>query len=500
MKNKLKKGLVISLSLTIVSSFLGFVVNKVFVSSLGIENLGLIKLFNQVVFYLAILDMGLATAATVALYKPLSINDNRKVSIVFNTISIFYRKISIYVIILGILLTPSVVWLVNSSDYYYVSFYWILNVLIASLNYSLSKYSILFLADQKFVFVKLVTLGSLVIEKSVQVLVLMIFKSLTLYISISFLGFLLKYFLFRSELKKSYNLVSCTELDKSLKTSTSQLVFHKLSHIIIYNSDLVIISKFLSLSVVGVYSSYLMLSNLIVTIMGIVHSLLDPVLGKIVVEKEVFYNEKLFFSMLKLSLFLSGFVFCVLYSFGNDFVTLWLGKDFLLEDLSLFLISLVVCVEIVKWPIEVYKYKYGYFKDIYSPIIEVSLNLIISLTLVSNIGLNGVILGTIISGVIVSFFIKPYLLFKYCFNRSFFSYFSSFVVDSALCFFISSFIVFYLPSVWGPISSSTWGSFLISIISSALLMCSLFVFVYLIFPKNRQSYVTFLNFLRENNR
>ena len=59
-----------------------------------------------------------------------------------------------------------------------------------------------------------------------------------------------------------------------------------------------------------------------------------------------------------------------------------------------------------------------FWYDRYKPILESIINLGASIYLVSKIGIEGVILGTIISSVLTCFLIEPYVLYKFGFKRS----------------------------------------------------------------------------------
>lgn len=67
----MKKEIIINLILTILISFIGFQ-NKYFIQYIGIEILGIMKLFSQFLQYLNIIEMGIGNASTFALYKPLA--------------------------------------------------------------------------------------------------------------------------------------------------------------------------------------------------------------------------------------------------------------------------------------------------------------------------------------------------------------------------------------------------------------------------------------------
>ncbi|MGL4509647.1 MAG: lipopolysaccharide biosynthesis protein, partial [Cetobacterium sp.] len=84
---------------------------------------------------------------------------------------------------------------------------------------------------------------------------------------------------------------------------------------------------------------------------------------------------------------------------------------------------------------ETFKITSGFFDDVYSPFLEGVLNLIFSLILVKTIGLNGVIIGTLISNVVVIIILKPILVFKRCFNQLILNYFKVFFKNIFLSIF-----------------------------------------------------------------
>ncbi|MCC4854135.1 hypothetical protein LMH67_26255, partial [Vibrio lentus] len=119
----------------------------------------------------------------------------------------------------------------------------------------------------------------------------------------------------------------------------------------------------------------------------------------------------------------------LLYIFVYPFVILWLGEDFLLPQAILILILLNLAFDILKWPIELFKYKYAYYNDIYVPVLEVLINLIVSIVLIQKYGLLGVVLGTVISNVLIALLLRPFLVFMKCFNKNAFSYLKELLIN-----------------------------------------------------------------------
>ena len=107
MKNsKVLKEIFLNFILTLFISLFSFLINRYFAFYLGVQNLGLMKLFTQLLAYLNLAEIGLASASTYALYKPLAEKNYKQISIVINTITSLYNKIFLFILLVGLLLNP----------------------------------------------------------------------------------------------------------------------------------------------------------------------------------------------------------------------------------------------------------------------------------------------------------------------------------------------------------------------------------------------------------
>ena len=88
----MKKEVIVNLILTILISFIGFFQNKYFIQYIGIETLGIMKLFSQLLQYLNIIEMGIGNASAFALYKPLAEKNYEQISIIVSTIKSLYNS------------------------------------------------------------------------------------------------------------------------------------------------------------------------------------------------------------------------------------------------------------------------------------------------------------------------------------------------------------------------------------------------------------------------
>ena len=418
-QNKVFKEIFLNLIITVGISITLFLVNRYFAFYLGVQNLGLMKLFTQLLAYLNLAEIGLASASTYALYKPLAEKNHKQISIIINTITSLYNKIFLFILLVGLLFNPIIPFFIKDKIVdKAIYLYWSLYVISTALSYSFVKYSVLFTANQTFGFVRLIQGGSRIFCQMLQIFVIIKLQSFLIFILLLILDNIIQYIFYKTHYKKYYSYIFKTEIkDKSITKNLKNLFWHKIAGLIVFNTDLILISKFISLEIVGIYASYQMIIQMIMTVINIVLNVLKPKVGKYIAEnsKENIFNY--WKNLNILSLFNSIlFSFCI-YKLINDFIILWLGEEFILPELTVFLILINLFVQSFRGITDIFKDGSGFFDDIHLPISEAMINFILSIILVQYIGLNGVIIGTIVSNILIICIAKPILVFRRCFDK-----------------------------------------------------------------------------------
>lgn len=418
-KSTLKKELVLNLFITLTIGVLTFCVNKYFANYMGQKELGLMRLFSQLVIFLNLAELGLATASSYSLYKPLLEKKYNKINIIFSTIDSLYKKISYSILIIGIILSFFIPSLINDLEINkYTYLYWYLYVFNVFLSYTFAKYIVLLTANQEYKFVRIIQGVSRIFSQSVQIYILYKTQSFLLFIIASMIDNTIQFILYRIYYKKKYNYIIIVKTrEKNIFKNLMNLFWHRISALIVFNTDYIIISKFLSLEIVGIYSSYLIVVNVVNTLLGVLTNIISPKIGLFIAnnsKKEIF---KLYVSINIIYTYLS-IIFCyTTYKTINPFMELWLGKEYLLDNVTIIILILNLFIQLSRTPIEIFKNGFGFFSDIHLAIFESLFNLFFSLFLVRKVGLNGVILGTLLSNIIIIILAKPLLLFKECFKE-----------------------------------------------------------------------------------
>lgn len=420
----MKKDIILNFIYTFLISVVMFIQNKYFIQYMGIETLGIMKLFGQLLQYLNIVELGLGSASAFALYKPLVEKNQKQVSIILSTIKSIYNKISLLLFCLGIGITPFLPCFMKIENFNKdIYFYWILYIVNTVSTYLYIKYIILFTANQEFIYVRFVQSVSKIFYQILQIIFIIKYQSFLLFILLLLLDNLTQYIFFKIHYKNKYSYISETkerylELNRDIKN----LFWHKMGGLIVFNTDLILISKLISMEVVGIYASYQLIVQMIMTLIGTVANVIRPNIGKYVSinTKEDIYIlfKKINIIFLEVAIFFSY----VTYKLINNFISLWLKKDLEFSKITVILICINILIKIFRIVIDIFKESCGFFDDIHLPILESIINLLFSIILGIKYGLNGIIMGTVISNITIILIYKPILVFKICFNKNIIEY------------------------------------------------------------------------------
>ncbi len=492
MKRSVAKGIVISILVLLITGILKFYANRYFVLNLGLETLGVIKIFEQILGYLSLAELGVGTASMYSLYKPLADGNYDRVKEVLYTVDKLYAKIVVFIFIVGGFATFILPALLKDIEFdYKIILYWIMYLINTCLSYIAAKYSILYNADRRVNFVKISQGSSFVAFKVLQIISLVLFQSLFMFLLLLILNTLTNIIIFAVYYRRKYSRLRALNgdyhIDKSIIRDTKHLFIHKLSYIVLVNTDIIIISYFICLTAVGIYASYLLIFQMLFSFVGSVNSVVYPHVGRFIAinEKSIIYRR--FKQINIIYLFAALIILTTTYNLIQPFMNIWINNKFD-EDL----ISLFLCISyfllMFRSNLEMFKKGSGFFRDIYVPIIEAGLNLGLSLVLVQSIGVLGVVIATVVSQVVAYLVLKPLLTYRECFDKNFLAYakdYAKYLIYAVVSVAASQFIITKLD-----VNIKSLGDF---IVSGLVIVILLVIINTLIFVTERDFRKQFIN-------
>lgn len=402
-----------------------FVVRTVFIYTLGKEYLGINGLFSSIISLLSLADLGFGIALPFSLYKPLAENDNKRIKMIISFYAKVYTFVGSVVFIIGLGLTPFLSYIIKEiPNIPHIELIYILFVLNSSVSYFFTYKRTLIVADQKGYIVTLLDSLFLLALAIMQLIVLLIFKNYILYLSLAIFITIFKNIYISYLCNKFYPYIKQKDnnkLDnveiKHISKNIFALFIYRLAMVAETGTDNIIISSFIGLTSVGLYSNYLLIIDSLKNMLMLVFNSLTASIGNVVASDN---NEKTYLiykAINLLSVIIYGVSGIAIWILINPFIELWVGKNYLLDSSVVFILSINYYIFGSQNTTSTFRNAYGLFwEGRYRPIIMVLANIISSIILVRYIGLSGVFIGTILSRLLSVGIIDPYIIHKYGFK------------------------------------------------------------------------------------
>ncbi len=456
--NNAIKNIVGSISVNMTNALVTFISQRIFLHILNVEYLGLNNLFTNIISVLNIFELGIGTAITFSLYKPLAEKDDYAIKGLLNFYKKAYRIIFIIVSSVGLAITPFIPLFIKDNNIdvnVYVAY--LVFVADVAVSYLFAYRRSILYADQKNYIISVIHISYLILMNVTQLIVLSITKNYYLYLIIKVIMRLIENLAIHYIAKKQYSqlvIIRNEKLDKDTEKSilkkAKALLFHKIGTFIVNGTDNIIMSAFIGLSDVGLYSNYYVISNAIMQFIGQATLSLTPTIG----HKLAITESRSTFESFKRLRFICFCLACIasvcFMTCSQELIIAWLGDEYVLGYCLVIAISVNLYQKLQRSPYQVFKDAAGiFYEDRFIPLVESIINIIASIVLLKIFGIAGVILGTIVSGLSLWCYSYPKFVYKKLFKRNYLDYIKEtigyafvFVVCAVLSFGISSLITF----------------------------------------------------------
>jgi O-antigen/teichoic acid export membrane protein len=422
---------------TILASILGFISRTVFINILGTTYLGVNGLFTNLLSMLSFAELGIGTAINFSLYKPIADNDIEKIKGLMHFYKKAYQVIAIIVGILGVAVLPFLSLIVKGAEG--LNHIWVIYLIFlfnTAYSYLFSYKRTLLYADQKSYLITNVNMIISFVTLVIQLIVLVIFKNYYAYlISSTVIGIAQNFYVnnyinkkYPYLLDKDYENLSVT--DKQVITkNVKAMMLHKMGDLCINQTDNIIISSYISVTLVGLVSNYTLIISTINSFIMNVFNSASASLGNLIVTEKEEKRLEVFKGYNFLAFWFFGWATICFYNLLNPFITIWIGEDKIISQSVLSLILFNFYLVGMRVPIGNIKVAAGvYSQDKFVPLVQSVVNLVISILGVQYWGLAGVYLGTVISSLVMPCWYRPLVVYKHVFNTSPRKYFIKYAI------------------------------------------------------------------------
>lgn len=408
----------------ILTLLMSFVSRTIFIRVLGEQYLGLNGLFSNILSILSFAELGVGAAITFSLYKPLANHDEDQVLALMQLYKKVYHAIALIIFTAGIIVLPFLDFFIkgDGSDVGNIHIAFFLFLMNSVSSYLWNYKRSIFFADQSGYINSLNLMIFQVSGQLLQILFLLVTPSYYLYLIIQICVTIFSNLQISRVANKQYPFlrqhrkVSVPHQTLAfLKRNVIGMISAKLGGIVVLGTDNIILSSFLGLATVAVYSNYTLIMNGMISVINQAVSAVTASIGNLRAvgnprkEKAVFYKYSMISALIGLTVSV-GMV-----TFFSPFIKFWVGKKFVLDATTTLIIVIGFFVSQLRQANINFTNAYGlYWEQRLKSIVEAVVNLIVSLILIIGFraGINSVILGNLASNLFVNAWWEPLIVLK----------------------------------------------------------------------------------------
>ena len=328
------KNIIVALLCQGVTFVFSFATKTIFINLLGDEYNGLTSFFQNIVAVLSFTELGVGTAIIFALYKPIADNDIEKLKSLMDFYKNVYRIIAIVVFGLGVLVTPTLKFFLETDvPLGNVSLYFMIYLGNTAVSYLFIYKSSILNADQRNRTVKLITTVFLILRNVIEIGVLLLTHSFIAYLCVQLACTIFNNLTISTVANKYYPWLKekATKLEKTERkgifNDVKSMFIYRVGGILILNSSSIIMSKIVGVVTLGFYSNYNLFIGTATTLLDLVFAALTGSLGNLNSSKDTKSSEKVFKECNFIGFIL--FTICTVGMFVllDDVVYIWLGPE-----------------------------------------------------------------------------------------------------------------------------------------------------------------------------
>lgn len=461
----LKNGIV-AIGFYFINLILQFFSRKIFLEYLGTEILGLNSTSQNLLQFLNIAELGIGTAVSFTLFKPLSEKDTKTINEIVNLQGQLYKRIGLFVLCgasVLMLFFPIIFEKITIPIWYaYASFCVLL--LSSLLSYFVNYRQIILTANQEDYKIQYC-------YKPIQ-FVKLVFQIIAVkycghgyvwWLSLEAIGAISSAYLLRCityknapylcKIKRSFK--SLAQQYHSFTVKIKQLFIHKISLFALSETAPLIIYAYLDLTIVAYYVNYQLIFTGVKQFLNAGFNSIGAGVGNLVSTASREQILRVFDELFTVRFVCAIIIGFCIYNMTGPFIELWIGREYLLPKTSVILMIVTLFIGIVRGAVEAFIYAYGLYGDVWAAGAEAVLNLGGSIILGYYFGLNGILCGVLISLIVIILGWKPYYLFhsrlKGYFKVYHFKYLKHIAIAAPTCL-LSQYLFSFMQCNW----SANW--------------------------------------------
>lgn len=428
----------------IIAIVMGFVTRIVFTRILSESYVGINGLFTDILNVLALSELGVGTALTYALYKPIAEKDIERQKSLMRLFKWLYRATALVIAVFGLLLVPFLGHLAkDTGDVEHIVPIYLLYLLNSVVSYLLIYKKALLDAYQRSYIGVLYYTVFLLLQYVLQIVVLVFTRNFLLFLLIHLLCTVGNNICVARKANSLYPFLQEKEIEPIPKTEKRSIIknmkamlMHKIGNVVVNNTDNLLLSSMVGLVSAGLYSNYYLIIGSVRQVLGQAFQGITASVGNLGVTEDRKAVQSVFDASFFIGQWLFGFSGICLFLLLNDVIAVSFGEKYVFPNVLVFVLCVNFFITGMRQPTLVFRDSLGLsWYDRYKSLAEAILNLVFSILLTMRFGIVGVFGGTFLSTMLTSFWVEPYVLYRRRLESKLASYFLRYALYTAVVLF-----------------------------------------------------------------
>lgn len=400
---KLKLNIITSLLYQIISLLCGFVLPQFFLRYYGSAVNGLVSSITQFLAVITLCECGVGAVVQSALYRPIAEKNDAEISKIYKSSKQFHNRIAVILIfyMVGLIVFFPII-IENEFDIIYTGVLIVaITISLLARHYLAMTYRLILSAAQ-LTYIQMTTSIICVVANTVLSIILMMTGASIHSVKImSSILFLIQPLIYRRAVRKRFNINSKIELNEEpIKQKWNGFAQH-LATVVLENTDVMILTVFSTLSNVSIYSVYHLVTSGLRSIFVSIIQNFKSLFGDMYAKNELVLLNKAFEGIewiMHTSITAVYTMAALLIVPFVEVYTLGITDADYTQPVFGVMMCIAMSIYTLRLPYSHMILAAGHFKQTQtSAIIEMLLNIVISIMCVNKWGIIGVAIGTIIA-------------------------------------------------------------------------------------------------------
>lgn len=460
-ESRVKKSLLnarVNLIFYFLTLALSFFSRKTFLDCLGAEFIGLTGTVGNLLGLLNLAESGVGAAIAVVLYVPLFERNEQKIKEIVSVLGYLYSTIGKIILAGGSLLACFIPLIFPNSELglpiiYFTFFSFLGSSLIG---YFINYRQVLLSADQRNYVVAAYSQSANVLKILLQMALAYYTGNYVVWVLVEFSFGILYSIILNWKIKQVYPWL-VTEIKKGkalcreypdVMRNTKQLFIHKIGSVVYTQVTPFLVYAYASLQAVAYYGNYILVTSKLSSLLANFLGGTNASVGNLIAEGDKDKILKVYWELMSIRFLFVSIVVFALYHLLPPFIALWLGEEYVMSQALLVLVLISFALGIIRGVTEEFLLGYGLFSDVWAPFAEAAILVVVAVIGGTLWGLEGTLLGGIVSSVIIIYVWKPYFLFTKGLQISVWKYwkeFGKYILTVAISFYMARMLLENIP-------------------------------------------------------